>query len=70
MQILYLLSTATGSLLDDDELVTVLQSSKTIAIEVTEQVRAHELKASLHLIPVFVPAWTRKFVKYPCKNAL
>ena len=31
-KILYLLSTATGSLLDDDELVTVLQSSKTISV--------------------------------------
>ena len=41
-KILYLLSTATGSLLDDDELVTVLQSSKTISIDVTEQLRVAE----------------------------
>ncbi|KAJ3056563.1 Dynein heavy chain 2, axonemal [Rhizophlyctis rosea] len=36
-EILYLLSTAQGSLLDDEKLVNTLQSSKTIAEEVTQQ---------------------------------
>jgi len=49
-KILYLLSTATGSLLDDDELVTVLQSSKTISVDVTEQLRvAEETKVTIDL---------------------
>ena len=38
-KILYLLSTATGSLLDDDELVMTLQSSKKISNEVKEQLK-------------------------------
>ena len=46
-KILYLLSTATGSLLDDDELVTVLQSSKTISSKLWPKVAlllcAHDL---------------------------
>lgn len=36
-EILYLLSSAQGSLLDDEKLVNTLQSSKTIAEEVTQQ---------------------------------
>ncbi len=42
-RILHLLSTATGSLLDDDALVTTLQSSKTISNEVIEQLRVAEV---------------------------
>ena len=38
-KILYLLATATGSLLDDDALVNTLQSSKTISNDVSEQAR-------------------------------
>lgn len=38
-KILHLLSSATGSLLDDDALVSTLQESKTISNQVTEQLR-------------------------------
>ncbi|KAI8894261.1 dynein heavy chain and region D6 of dynein motor-domain-containing protein [Globomyces pollinis-pini] len=41
-EILYLLSTAQGSLLDDEKLVNTLQSSKTIAEEVTQQLLISE----------------------------
>ncbi|KAJ3206517.1 Dynein heavy chain 2, axonemal [Entophlyctis luteolus] len=41
-EILYLLSTAQGSLLDDEKLVNTLQSSKSIAEEVTQQLIVSE----------------------------
>ncbi|KAI8904300.1 dynein heavy chain and region D6 of dynein motor-domain-containing protein [Gorgonomyces haynaldii] len=41
-EILYLLSTAQGSLLDDEQLVNTLQSSKTIAQEVAQQLVVSE----------------------------
>ncbi|KAJ3024564.1 UNVERIFIED_CONTAM: Dynein heavy chain 2, axonemal [Siphonaria sp. JEL0065] len=41
-EILYLLSTAQGSLLDDEKLVNTLQSSKSIAEEVTQQLVVSE----------------------------
>ncbi|KAI8799348.1 dynein heavy chain and region D6 of dynein motor-domain-containing protein, partial [Cladochytrium replicatum] len=41
-EILYLLSTAQGSLLDDEKLVNTLQSSKSIAEEVTKQLAISE----------------------------
>lgn len=41
-EILYLLSTAHGSLLDDEKLVNTLQSSKTLAEEVTQQLVTSE----------------------------
>jgi dynein heavy chain len=41
-EILYLLSTAQGSLLDDEKLVNTLQSSKSIAEEVTQQLMIAE----------------------------
>ncbi|KAJ1537343.1 Dynein heavy chain 2, axonemal, partial [Nowakowskiella sp. JEL0078] len=42
-EILHLLSTAQGSLLDDEKLVNTLQSSKSIAEEVTQQLIVSEL---------------------------